>query len=236
MKNKLFYPEGLHIIVLMMMWIPSINGQEVTMGGMYGGVNRTKWDTSFSEFNPGWMGQFGFIGKAGLSWLQVDFAAEITGKNTGFTQVTTVTDTDQKWVTTYKDVVSNKSAHLTIPVSMAIGYWHQEEDNYEGWGGISVSGGMYVDVGIGGRSDCKVTVTHKSGNQEIVETYRDGDAMFGSSPSKYKRFDAGWQVGVMAGGRVGVGATYRYGLLNLSNVPGYKIYSRTLSINTYIMF
>lgn len=216
-------------------------GQDVLDGGFFAGMNTSNIDTKFSEYDSRWGGQGGFWLKLGSKWIQGEAALEYSYRSYKYQQDVIVgSTTDQTYSNVFNNSIVSTSHHITIPLSIAVGYWNMTEDNdYEG-AGLTVSGGCYIDIGIAGRTKAEVNYKYKEGGSVVYdhkpEPVKTG--LYGDKKHQLKRLDAGWTVGMMFGAGAGfrIGASYRHGFVNISNIDGYKIYNRSLCINFLLGF
>lgn len=224
-------------LFLCLIFIPEkIAAQAVRDGGFYAGANISKFDTHYNEYDNLWGGQGGIMFKVGTKWLQMEAALEYAYRGTKYQQTLYVgSTTDSSYRNEYQSKVVSSGHHITIPISLALGYWNMTEDNDWSGAGFTVSGGGYIDIGVAGHTKANLSYVYKESGAAIEDIKYDpvSTKLFGDLPHQIKRFDAGWTVGMMFGAGSGfrIGASYRHGLLNMSNLKGYKIYNRGIFLN-----
>lgn len=228
-------------LVLLLLFPLEVMAQEVADGGFYAGVNSTGLITPLNEYNKRWGGQCGIMGKVGNKWVQCEMALEYSFRSFKYDQRVTVGSSDDvskedRWISS----IISDSHHITIPIALAVGYWPMTDDNdYEG-AGITFSGGYYIDYGIAGTTRAKTSYVYVESHSIQFDRTLDQvkTNLYGSKNHQLHRFDHGWTVGVMFGGdkNFRIGASYRRGLANLSNMKGYKMYNKSLFINLWIAF
>lgn len=215
--------------------------QEVAEGGIFSGVNRGGLATRFDEYDNRTGAQGGMWLKVGSKWIQGEGALEYSFRGFKYNQGVRVGSVfDDTYCHDWQCRVTSTSHHLSLPLSVAVGYWPlMEKRDYEGVG-ITISGGGYIDFGIVGATKAKVEYAYMEGNS-IMGDYTPGSVkagLYGDLPHQLKRFDYGWSVGMMFGAGAGfrIGASYRQGLANLSNLDGYKAYNRCFLVNLMLSF
>lgn len=219
--------------------IQEVVAQSVVDVGFYGGLNFSRFDTKYDEYDNLLGGQGGFNVKVGTKWFQIEGALEYCYRGTKYRQDINVgSTTDNSYTTEYKSKIVSGGHHILIPLSFAVGYWNMTEDNEWEGAGLTVSGGGYIDIGVAGRTKAELSAIYSEGSASVQDYDYDpvSTKLFGDLPHQIKRFDVGWTVGVMfgAGSVFRLGVSYRHGLINLSNMDGYKIYNRSISLNLII--
>lgn len=221
----------LMLITMALCWkADGLCAQDVCEMGFYGGTNKAKLEERFFDYDNRWGGQVGFDAKVGAKWVQVEMSLGYLNAGTKYTLNSRVglneNSMHQEQTFKYKS-----SAHyVDIPVSLALGWWGMEDSGF----GLTVSGGAYMSVGLAGKIKVKGDFKSHDESGFLYETFSKdySTKLFGDEPFQYKRFDAGWTVGArLALGEVfRVAVSYRQGLVNLSNVDGYKATNRMLMI------
>ncbi len=209
------------------------SSQDVLEAILYGGVNFSNLHTKYNEYDNALGGQGGFLTKVGSRFVQVELGLEYSYKGYKYkneTQVGSEGGADSNYSFVVETRISSMSHHITIPIAIAIGKWSDE-----GNGGISFSGGGYADIGIYGRNVAKEKTLYYDANAlyGVDDEVKYKTDLYGDMNHQIKRIDAGWQLGCLIGmGPVlRIGATYRRGLVNVSNISGYKQYNKSFMIN-----
>lgn len=229
MKKK----RSLFLFLLLCVFI-SVRAQSVADVMLHGGVNFSNLRTTYNEYDQGLGGQGGILAKVGCNWVQCELGLEYSYAAHKYKQDVALgfeTEKDDGESYLVQTNVKSFSHNITLPVSLALGYW-SDDDGF----GFTVSGGGYVAVGLAGKNkvDSQREYYDKAGHLTYVEEEKIySTSLYGDKNHQLKRFDAGWQVGCMLrlGPVVRVGATYRHGLLNVSNMPTYKMYNKSLMFN-----
>lgn len=221
--------------MLLLVFAGKALGQDCWDVSLYGGTNVSNMKTQFDEYDNAWGGQGGFLVKRGWTWAQIEGGLEYSYKGYKYDQRMTIGMVTGPDVGKYNDKkcrISSMSHHITLPISLAIGVW---PDYDEGGFGFTISGGGYVDIGIAGKTKLteKVSYIHNGYQYAVGEEEKYETDVFGNLNHQLKRFDAGWQVGAMIalGPVVRLGATYRLGLVNVSNISNYKMYNKSIMVN-----
>lgn len=227
------------VLVLLFLYQCPSWAQMVIDGGFYAGMNINGLNTPLHEYDNRCGGQGGFMLKVGNRWIQGETALEYSYREFRYDQSVKVGSTnDASYQERWKTSVISSSHHITLPLSVAVGYWPMTEDNdYEGVG-FTISGGGYIDIGVVGTTKAKSNYAYLESNS-IMKDHKCNPIksnLYGSENHQLHRFDYGLTVGMMFGAGAGfrLGVSYRHGLANLSNMDGYKIRNKTLFINLII--
>lgn len=235
-KDKVLFFKFVYCLLILIFFFNKLQAQKVLEGELYGGTNISKFETIFNDYDNFWGGQGGFIMKLGAKWIQFEGGLEYDYKGTKYIQNITVgSSTDHSFHIDNETKVKYAGHYITIPLSVALGYWNITERNDREGIGFTVSGGGYINVGVAGQIKSRTTSLYYEGNSPVWEADPESFStkVFGDSPHQIKRFDAGWSVGCMfgAGSIFRIGASYRHGLINISNLKGYKICNREILVN-----
>ncbi len=231
-------------VLLLTLPLMALADETVVDGGFLAGMNTSGVSSRFNEYDNLLGGQGGFWLKIGKKWFQVETGLEYSYRANKFEQISEVGVLgDPSTLQTQKYSVRSSSHHITFPLSIAFGFWPNNDCGESRDGdfiGVSVSGGGYVDVGVAGTIKAKGSCVFQpyGSTQSDMQLGPVSTGLYGSDSYQQKRFDYGWQVGLIFG--VGtvfrIGATYRHGLANLSNLPDYKITNRCLMVNIMFSF
>ena len=229
------------IIVLLVLYQFPVLAQHVVDGGFYAGMNNNGLKSPMNEYDNRWGGQGGFFLKLGNKWTQGETALEYSFRSFKYDQCMIVGSVeDHSYKEQWKMSVISTSHHITLPLSVAVGYWPMTEDNFYEGVGITISGGGYIDIGVAGTTKAKINYAYVESNSVRYDHSPDPvkTDLYGSENHQLRRFDYGWTVGMMFGAGPGfrIGASYRHGLANISNMDGYKMYNKTLFINLMLSF
>lgn len=232
LKNDINMRKWLLAIFLFFVATPGVNAEDIFEGGFYLGGNITKMQDKVFPYDSRWGYQAGGYVRAGITWIQ--FLGAIEYSNTG-----TKYDTngcfgladgsdEQKHTSHY----SSSNHYITLPLQVALGYWEE-------CGGLTISGGGYIECGVYGQS--KVKFNMKNYKNGMFSNSFDIDVKyntFGSDDYQIKRFDVGWMIGAQLGlgPNVRIGVEYRKGLLNLSQAENWSLKKTNMCFNLIVGF
>lgn len=209
----------------------SLCAQEVFDFGFYGGTNVAKLNERYFDYDNRWGYQAGMDWKVGNKWCQGEIALGYLNMGNKYKQDLIVGPNDsgeyQEHLYSYKSNLH----YIDIPASFALGWWNTKDGGF----GITVSGGAYMAVGVGGKINVTADFKSHDAGGQIYESFSQeySTKYFGDKEYQYKRLDAGWTVGLRLGlgNVVRIAVSYRHGLTNLSNIEGYKVTNRALILS-----
>lgn len=213
----------------------SVKAEEVLEGGFYLGGNITKMRNDIFPYDPRWGFQLGGYLRAGTTWIQFLGALEYSNTGTKYKSEGTFGLSDGSYSQKHTAKNSSSNHYIALPLQIAIGYWDTEDE----LGGITISGGGYIEYGVVGDSKLEFSLTdYKSGMHEYSESLTHKYNTFGDKQYQLKRFDVGWMIGLQigVGPNVRLGTEYRKGLLNLSSVDGLPMKKSCWCFNLIIGF
>ncbi len=228
----------LFLFALLPCWSASmINAQFIGELGFYGGTNMSKLNERFFDYPNRWGGQVGFTAVVGNKWCQGEISLSYLniGHKYNSRMMLGMNDTGRSQIQFRK---YKASAHyIDLPVSLALGWWNMDKSGF----GLMVTGGAYVSAGLGGKIKVNQDVRSYNDSGVLYENFSTDElstSYFGDNPHQYKRFDAGWTVGLRfgLGPTIRLTASYRQGLVNLSNIKGYKVTNRAIMIGLFLNF
>lgn len=231
MRDKINHLRILNTLLLIVCSVYNSLAQNVFVETIiYGGTNFSNLHTKYKEYDYALGGQGGLMIKVGNRFIQFESGLEYSYQAYKYDNKVDVGYVNNSNRETIKINTTFASHHITIPASIALGVWDDE-----GYGGISVSGGVYADAGLYGRTTVEEKRLFYKGHilEYVSDETKYKTNLYGDLNHQKKRFDAGWQVGCLIGiGTViRIGATYRHGLINISNIPHYKQYNKCFMIN-----
>ncbi|MBP3471725.1 MAG: outer membrane beta-barrel protein [Paraprevotella sp.] len=222
------------IISVLALWIVhAAYGQEFFNFGMYGRANMSKPNYEFIDFDNRFGGDIGFILETGWKWGYLEYGLGYSNVgmkykcnyalNSLYSQ-----EHSEDGKITYRGI----GQYIDIPVAVAF-----RLANKKGYG-ISVSGGGYMSIGVAGKINIENQFTSYTFQAiDFTDTWEYETKLFGDETHQYKRFDAGWKVGmnIHLGKVVRIGAEYRQGAINLSQLEGAKLTNKVFNLSLILM-
>lgn len=222
-------------ISVLMLWftVHTVYGQEFFNFGIYGRANMSKPDYEFIDFDNRFGGDIGFILETGWKWGYLEYG--IGYSNIGMKYkcdfALKCLDT-QEYSEEHKMTYRGIGHYIDIPVAIAF-----RLANKKGFG-ISVSGGGYMTIGVAGKIKLEDKFTAYSYRVvSYTDTWEYETELFGDETHQFKRFDAGWKIGINVhlGKVVRIGAEYRQGAINLSQLEGTKLTNKVFNLSLILM-
>ena len=211
------------LVMLQCLGVSHVLAQEVCDIGFYAGTNMAKLNERFFDYDNRIGGQAGVDLKVGNKWCQGEFSLGYLNVGAKYSRATFVGSDEAGLWQEQRSKVKSSGHYIDIPMSLALGWWDMKESGFC----LTVSGGAYMSIGLGGRikETQDVRIVNEYGVLTDSFTEEASGGFFGDEPYQQKRFDAGWTVGarLALGSVFRIAVSYRHGLVNLSNIDGYKV-------------
>lgn len=223
------------ILLLFLTFSQISRSQDVCEGGFYLGTNMSKLHEELFSYDNAWGGQAGVEWKVGSKWCQFEGQIGYSAMMSKFKDYIEVGQQEGGIVQRNKSVYKAVGHYLDLPLYLSLGWWDMEDSEF----GFTVMGGAYMEVGLAGTINIETDLENLNyGVVTARHTSHYSTSLFGDDQCNIKRFNAGWTVGarLALGYMIRIGATYRHGLIDLSNVHGRKSTRNSFFINIAFAF
>lgn len=212
-----------------------LHSQDVCEVGFYLGTNMSKLNEEFFNYDNAWGGQVGAEWKVGSKWCQFEGQIGYSVMMSKYKDMVEVGQLEGGLVQRNESQYKAVGHYLDLPLYLSLGWWDMKDTGF----GLTVLGGAFMEVGLAGKIN--IETDSENINYGVVterHTSHNSTSLFGDDNCNMKRVNAGWTIGgrMALGERIRIGATYRHGLVNLSNVHGRKSTRNSFFINIAFAF